>query len=372
MFSLRYPTLQIVKTSTRTTNYILTNYKIRDLISRRYAATSAVQGNSTLLLVEHKDNLLAASTLKALTAAKKLGGEVTALVAGENPDPVAKTVSKLNGVSKVLVAKDKVYEHGLPEVYAPLLTATQKKLNFTHLVASHSAFGKNILPRVAALLDVAQISDVIDIESPEVFVRPIYAGNAIAKVKSIDPVKVVTIRGTAFPPATTIETEASAESAPDAEKPALTEWVGEEIQKSDRPSLESAKRVVSGGRALKSKENFDKLIFGLADALGAGGEYMFLVLTNFMAIIGASRAAVDSGYCDNALQVGQTGKIVAPEELYLAVGISGAIQHVAGMKDSKVIASINSDPDAPIFQANFGLVTDLFTAVPELTEKLKK
>ncbi|CAG8442911.1 4685_t:CDS:2 [Ambispora gerdemannii] len=357
-FSLRYPTLQFVKTSRSAVGLKTTNYKICSSISRRYAATSAIQEISTLLLVEHKDNALAVSTLNALTAAKKLGGSVTALIAGENPDSIAKTVSKLDGVSKVLVAKDKVYEHGLPEVYAPLLTTAQKKLNFTHLVASHSAFGKNILPRVAALLDVAQISDVIDIESPEIFVRPIYAGNAIAKVKSIDPVKVLTIRSTTFPPATTVDAEVSRESAPDAEKPTLAEWVGEEIQKSDRPELGSAKKVVSGGRALKSRENFDKLVYSLADALDAG--------------VGGSRAAVDSGYCDNALQVGQTGKVVAPE-FYLAVGISGAIQHVAGMKDSKVIASINNDPDAPIFQiSDFGLVADLFTAVPELTEKLKK
>ncbi|CAG8523881.1 10443_t:CDS:2 [Diversispora eburnea] len=306
---------------------------------RRYATGQDI---STLLLVEHRDNEIASSTLNALTAANKLGGNITALVSGENPDPVAEKISKYRGISKVLLAKDKLYEHGLAEVYAPLLVNAQKKLNFTHFVASHSAFGKNIMPRVAALLDVAQISDVIDIESPEIFIRPIYAGNAIAKVKSKDPIKVITIRGTSFPPAEVNENKAITESAPDSDKIPLSEWVNEELSKSDRPELETATKVVSGGRALKSKENF-KLVYSLADALGAA--------------VGASRAAVDSGYCDNYLQVGQTGKVVAPE-LYLAVGISGAIQHIAGMKDSKI--------------ADYGLVADLFKAVPELTDKLKK
>ncbi|CAB4385271.1 uncharacterized protein OCT59_005199 [Rhizophagus irregularis] len=332
-------------------------FAIRPLLVLRGYATS--QDVSTLLLVEHKDKSIASSTLNAFTAASKLGNNITALVAGEDPGHVALEVSKINGVSKVLVAKDKAYEHGLAEVYAPLLASAQKQLKFTHLVASHSAFGKNIMPRAAALLDVAQISDVIDIESPDIFVRPIYAGNAIAKVKSKDPIKVLTIRGTAFPPVPVgDQAGVSSEAAPESEKLALTEWVSEELQKSDRPELGTATKVVSGGRALKSRENFDKLIFSLADSIGAA--------------VGGSRAAVDSGYCDNAIQVGQTGKVVAPE-FYLAVGISGAIQHIAGMKDSKVIAAINSDPDAPIFQiSDYGLVADLFTAVPELTEKLKK
>ncbi|RIA91775.1 electron transfer flavo protein-like protein subunit alpha [Glomus cerebriforme] len=348
MFSLRRISTQI--TSKGTLLAVRPN-----LVLRGYATAQDV---STLLLVEHKDKAISSSTLNALTAASKLSDNVTALVAGEDPEHVASEVSKIKGVSKVLIAKDKVYEHGLAEVYAPLLASTQKQLKFTHLVASHSAFGKNIMPRVAALLDVAQVSDVIDIESPDTFVRPIYAGNAIAKVKSKDPIKVLTIRGTAFPPAPAGETGASSEAAPESEKPALTEWVSEELQKSDRPELGTAAKIVSGGRALKSRENFDKLIFKLADTIGAA--------------VGGSRAAVDSGYCDNAIQIGQTGKVVAPE-IYLAVGISGAIQHIAGMKDSKVIAAINSDPDAPIFQiSDYGLVADLFTAVPELTEKLKK
>ncbi|CAG8768629.1 34573_t:CDS:2, partial [Racocetra persica] len=275
---------------------------------------ASAQDISTLLLVERNGNSIASSTFNSLTAATKLGGEVTALVAGEEPDNVASEISTITGISK-------------------------KKFNFTHLVAPHSAFGKNIMPRVAALLDVAQISDIIDIESSDVFIRPIYAGNAISKVKSKDPTKVITVRGTAFPPSNVAGNNAAIEVAPDAEKPSMTEWISEDLQKGDRPELGTATRVVSGGRALKN--------------------------------LGGSRAAVDSGYCDNALQVGQTGKVVAPE-LYLAVGISGAIQHVAGMKDSKMIVAINTDAEAPIFQiADYGLVADLFQAVPELTEKVK-
>ncbi|CAG8570423.1 28579_t:CDS:2 [Dentiscutata erythropus] len=323
--------------------------------ARGYASAQDI---STLLLVERSGKTIASSTFNSLTAATKLGGEVTALVAGEEPDTVASEISKITGISKVLIAKHKLYEHGLAEVYAPLLVTAQKKFNFTHLVAPHSAFGKNIMPRVAALLDVAQIADIIDIESPDTFIRPIYAGNAISKVKSKDSPKIITVRGTAFPPSITVGDNAAIEAAPDAEKPTITEWISEDLQKGDRPELGSATKVVSGGRALKNRENFDELIYGLADALGAA--------------VGGSRAAVDSGYCDNALQVGQTGKVVAPE-LYVAVGISGAIQHIAGMKDSKTIVAINTDPEAPIFQlADYGLVTDLFKAVPELTEKLKK
>ncbi|CAG8779564.1 17866_t:CDS:2, partial [Racocetra fulgida] len=220
---------------------------------------ASAQDISTLLLVERNGNSIASSTFNSLTAATKLGGEVTALVAGEEPDNVASEISKITGISKVLVAKHKLYEHGLAEVYAPLLVTSQKKFNFTHLVAPHSAFGKNIMPRVAALLDVAQISDIIDIESSDVFIRPIYA----------DPTKVITVRGTAFPPSNVAGNNAAIEVAPDAEKPSMTEWISEDLQKGDRPELGNATRVVSGGRALKNRENFDKLIYGLADALGA-------------------------------------------------------------------------------------------------------
>ncbi|KAK3809513.1 MAG: hypothetical protein J3Q66DRAFT_354100 [Benniella sp.] len=321
-------------------------------LARGYASAGNV---STLLLVEHKDNKVAPSTLNALTAASKLGGSVTALVAGNAPDTVASEVAKLAGVSKVLVAKDAAFTHALPEAHASLLVEAQKKLGFTHLIASHSAFGKNIMPRAAALMDVAQISDITGIESADTFVRPIYAGNAIATVQSTDSIKVITVRGTAFPAAGSQDAAASSEDAPAAAEKNLSEFVSETMQKSDRPELDSATRVISGGRGMKSGENFG-MLYELADKIGAA--------------VGASRAAVDAGFVDNSLQIGQTGKIVAPE-LYVAVGISGAIQHLAGMKDSKTIVAINKDPEAPIFQvADYGLVADLFTAVPELTKKL--
>lgn len=262
----------------------------------------------------------------------------------------------------------------MPENWAPLLVENVKKGGFTHIVAGHTAFGKSLLPRVAALLDSQQISDVTGIESEDseqslrpcshirtdpfaAFVRPIYAGNAILTVQSTDSTKVITVRGTAFPTPETEGGSAAVEEGVDPKVESPTEWVSEDLAKSDRPDLGSAERVVSGGRGLKSKEEFDRLMPPLADALGAA--------------IGASRAAVDSGFADNSLQVGQTGKNVAPQ-LYLCAGISGAIQHLAGMKDSKVIAAINKDPEAPIFQvADVGLVGDLFEKVPELTEKLK-
>lgn len=248
-------------------------------------------------------------------------------------------------------------QQGLPENLAPLVVENIKKGGYTHVIAGHTAFGKNLMPRVAALLDLQQISDITAIESENTFVRPIYAGNAIATVESSDPIKIVTIRGTAFPAAEVAAGSAAIEDGIDPAESTSTEWVSEELTTSDRPDLSTASRVVSGGRGLKSKDDFDKVILPLADALGAA--------------VGASRAAVDSGYADNSLQVGQTGKVVAPQ-LYMAVGISGAIQHLAGMKDSKVIAAINKDADAPIFQvADVGLVGDLFEKVPELTEKLK-
>lgn len=246
---------------------------------------------------------------------------------------------------------------GLPENFAPLLVENIKKGGYTHVIASNSAFAKGVLPRVSALLDSQQISDVTAIQDDKTFVRPIYAGNAIATVESADPIKILTVRGTAFAAATPGSGSAAIEAGADPKAEATSEWVSEDLAKSDRPDLATAGKVVSGGRGLKSKEEFDKIMNPLADALGAA--------------VGASRAAVDSGYADNSLQVGQTGKVVAPE-MYLAVGISGAIQHLAGMKDSKVIAAINKDADAPIFQvADVGLVGDLFEKVPELTEKLK-
>ncbi|KAG0364404.1 electron-transfer-flavoprotein, alpha polypeptide [Gamsiella multidivaricata] len=321
-------------------------------LARGYATSGNV---SALLFVEHKDNKVAASTLNALTAASKLGGSITALVAGNAPDAVVSEVAKLSGVSKVLVAKDAAFEHTLPESQASLLVEAQKKHGFTHLIASHSAFGKNVMPRAAAILDVAQISDITGIESADTFVRPIYAGNAIATVKSNDSIKVITVRGTAFPAAGHQDSAAPQEDAGVSADKDLSEYVSEHMQKSDRPELDSASRVIAGGRGMKNGENFG-LLYEMADKIGAA--------------VGASRAAVDAGYVDNSLQIGQTGKIVAPE-LYVAVGISGAIQHLAGMKDSKTIVAINKDPEAPIFQvADYGLVADLFTAVPELTKKL--
>ncbi|RUP46668.1 hypothetical protein BC936DRAFT_146664 [Jimgerdemannia flammicorona] len=276
------------------TNAAHIGLQTRPLLLRGYATAADI---NTLLVVEHKDNAIASSTLNALTAASTLGGSVTALVAGDSPDVVAKAVAGLAGVSKVLVANDPTYGHGLPETFAPLIIAAQKKLNFTHMVAGHSAFGKNIMPRVAALLDVAQISDIIAVESADTFVRPIYAGNAIATVKSTDAVKILTVRATAFLAATAGGSTASSEPAPDADKTSPSEWLGEEIVKSDRPELGAAKRVIGGGRGMKNGENF-KLLYDLADTMGAA--------------VGASRAAVDAGYVDNSLQIGQTGKIIAP------------------------------------------------------------
>jgi len=297
-------------------------------------------------------------SLSAITAAEKLGGPIHGFVAGSNIESVAEEAAKVDGVEKIIAVENGAYDKGLPENFAPLLVETIKKGGYTHVIAGNTAFGKNLMPRVAALLDSQQVSDIISIENESTFVRPIYAGNAIATVESSDPIKIMTIRGTAFPAAGAAGGSAAVENGVDPKADCPTEWVSEDLAKSDRPDLATASRVVSGGRGLKSKEEFDKIMLPLADALGAA--------------VGASRAAVDSGYADNSLQVGQTGKVVAPQ-LYMAVGISGAIQHLAGMKDSKVIAAINKDADAPIFQvADAGLVGDLFEKAPELTEKLKR
>ncbi|KFZ17606.1 hypothetical protein V502_04512 [Pseudogymnoascus sp. VKM F-4520 (FW-2644)] len=313
---------------------------------------------STLAVLEQNNGKLNTGSLSAVTAAKKLGGSVTAFVAGGSIKSVAEEAAKVEGVEKVISVDNAAYDRGLPENYAPLLVENIKKGGYTHIVAGHTAFGKNLLPRLAALLDKQQISDIVAIESENTFVRPIYAGNAIATVESSDDIKIMTIRGTAFAAAATTGGSATIEEGVDPKFESTTEWVSEDLAKSDRPDLATAGKVVSGGRGLKSKEEFDKIMLPLADALGAA--------------VGASRAAVDSGYADNSLQVGQTGKVVAPQ-LYLCAGISGAIQHLAGMKDSKVIAAINKDPDAPIFQiADIGLVGDLFEKVPELTTKLQK
>ncbi|OAL47451.1 electron transfer flavo protein-like protein subunit alpha [Pyrenochaeta sp. DS3sAY3a] len=312
---------------------------------------------STLAILEQKDGKLNPASLSAITAGTKLGGSITAFVAGSGVKSVAEEAAKAQGIEKIIYVDNAAYDRGLPENYAPLLVENIKKGGYTHIVAGHSAFGKNIMPRVAALLDSQQISDITGIEGEDTFVRPIYAGNAILTVQSSDSTKIITVRGTAFPAPDTEGGSATVEEGVDSKAEALSEFVSENLAKSDRPDLGSAEKVVSGGRGLKSKEEFDRVMTPLADALGAA--------------IGASRAAVDSGFADNSLQVGQTGKNVAPK-LYLCAGISGAIQHLAGMKDSKVIAAINKDGDAPIFQvADVGLVGDLFDKVPELTEKLK-
>uniref|UniRef100_A0A8D8RAT1 Electron transfer flavoprotein subunit alpha n=1 Tax=Cacopsylla melanoneura TaxID=428564 RepID=A0A8D8RAT1_9HEMI len=316
----------------------------------------AARFESTIILGEHVDGKLCASTLSAITAAKKIGGDISVLVAGNKIGDVAQQVAKISGVTKVLTVENDVLKGSLPENWAPLIVSAQNAGKYTHILAGASSFGKSLLPRVAALLDVSPISDIIAVKSADTFVRQIYAGNAIMTLKSKDPVKVITVRGTSFPPAEeggSASIEALAGASPEAST--LSEWVGQELSKSDRPDLGSAKVVVSGGRGLKSAENF-KLLYTLADKMGAA--------------VGASRAAVDAGFVPNDMQIGQTGKIIAPE-LYIAVGISGAIQHLAGMKDSKTIVAINKDPEAPIFQvSDYGLVADLFKAVPEMTGKL--
>jgi len=309
--------------------------------------------SNVLVWVEHDNASVKDATLAAVTAAGQLG-EVTALVAGQGCDGAAGAAAQIAGVSKVLKADDAAYGHALAENVAPLVAGLMA--NYDAFVAPATSNGKNIAPRVAALLDVMQVSDILSVEGPKTFTRPTYAGNAIATVESSDARLVITVRGTAFAKAAATGGSAPVEAAAGTGDAGLSSFVGAEIAKSERPELTSAKVIVSGGRALKDAETFQQVIFPLADKLGAG--------------IGASRAAVDAGYVPNDFQVGQTGKIVAPE-VYVAVGISGAIQHLAGMKDSKTIIAINKDEDAPIFQvADIGLVGDLFKIVPELTEKL--
>ena len=307
----------------------------------------------TLVWVEHDNSAVADATLAAVTAASKLG-EVHLLVAGSGCRAVADEAAKIEGVGKVHLADDPAYEHGLAENVAPLIA--DQMGHHDAFVAPATTTGKNVAPRVAALLDVMQISDILSVEGEKTFTRPIYAGNAIATVESSDEKLVITVRGTAFDKAATEGGSGTVEEISGPADAGISTFVSEEIAESDRPELTSAKVIVSGGRALKDAETFEQVITPLADKLGAG--------------IGASRAAVDAGYVPNDYQVGQTGKIVAPE-VYFAIGISGDIQHLAGMKDSKTIIAINKDEDAPIFQvADIGLVGDLYKIVPELTEKL--
>ncbi|CEJ10932.1 Electron transfer flavoprotein subunit alpha [bacterium YEK0313] len=308
---------------------------------------------STLLLAEHDNATIKDPTAKALTAAVALGAPVTVLVAGSGCAGAAEAAAKLEGVAKVLVVDNPAYEHLLAEPTAALIVSLAP--GYANIVAPATSNGKNILPRVAALLDVMQISDIVKVIAPDTFERPIYAGNALQTVQSSDATKVITVRTASFQAAGT-GGSAPVETAAAATDPGLSSFVGEELSKSDRPELGAAKIIISGGRALGSKEAFTKVIEPVADKLGAA--------------MGASRAAVDAGYAPNDWQVGQTGKVVAPE-LYIAVGISGAIQHLAGMKDSKVIVAINKDEEAPIFQvADYGLVGDLFTVLPELEKEL--
>jgi len=307
---------------------------------------------AALVIAEHDNAHVRGGTANAVTAALKMGGDVHVLVAGQGARAAADAAAKLAGVAKVLHAEGSHLASGSPENLAALVVPLAA--TYSHILASATAFGKNFMPRVAALLDVAQVSEIVGVDSPDTFVRPIYAGNAFATVQALDKIKVITVRATGFDAAPATGSAPVESLGPGADK-AQSKLLSQELTKSARPELAGARRIVSGGRGLASGENF-KMLETLADKLGAA--------------IGASRAAVDSGYCPNDYQVGQTGKIVAPE-LYVAIGISGAIQHLAGMKDSKVIVAINKDPEAPIFQvADYGLVGDLFQIVPELTAKI--
>ncbi|CAJ0963864.1 unnamed protein product, partial [Mesorhabditis belari] len=328
----------------------------RNLFSKNLSsAVLASRHGSTLVIAEHDGSKLSPITLNAVTAASQLGGDVTVLVASSNAKAIADQAAKISSVKKVFLVQDDKFKNSLPERVASAVLAVHKSHNFSSIVAGSSAFGRGLIPRVAAKLGVSPISDITKVHSADTFTRTMYAGNAVAKIQSSAAVKVLTVRGTAFPAAKDGGSASVEEVKVDDVKTDLSEFLGQELSKSERPDLGTAKIVVSGGRGLKSADNF-KLIYDLADKLGAG--------------VGASRAAVDAGYCPNDMQVGQTGKIVAPE-LYIAVGISGAIQHLAGMKDSKTIVAINKDPDAPIFQvADIGLKADLFNAVPEMTKAL--
>jgi electron transfer flavoprotein alpha subunit len=308
-----------------------------------------------LVVAEHDNQSVKPATRNAVTAAAKLGSDITVLVAGQSCQGAAEAAAKIAGVTKVLVADAPELGHGLPENLAPLIADLGG--SYEYLIAAATSMGKSVMPRVAALLDVQQLSEIMSVEGSDTFTRPIYAGNAIATVQTADKVKVITVRGTAFDPAPAEGGSAAIETIASKGDAGLSTFVSQELSKSERPELTSARRVISGGRGMQNGENF-KLLEAVADKIGAA--------------IGASRAAVDAGFVPNDYQVGQTGKIVAPD-LYIAVGISGAIQHLAGMKDSKVIVAINKDSEAPIFSvADYGLVGDLFKVMPELADELAK
>jgi len=308
---------------------------------------------ANLVIVEHDNNEVAAATLHAVTAAQQIGGDIDLLVAGENCGAVAETAARIAGVNAVKVADNAAFGHHLAENVASLIV--EQASGYSHVLASATTYGKNIMPRAAALLDVAQISDIAEVKSPDTFVRPIYAGNALATVQSSDSIKVITVRTIKFEAAAVEGGSASVEAISGGADAGLSTWISQAVADNDQVDLTSAKIVVSGGRGMQSGDNFS-MLHSVADKLGAA--------------VGASRAAVDSGFVPNEFQVGQTGKVIAPD-LYIAVGISGAIQHLAGMKESKVIVAINNDSEAPIFQvADYGLVADLFEAVPELDAAL--
>ncbi|MDH3449043.1 MAG: FAD-binding protein [Gammaproteobacteria bacterium] len=308
---------------------------------------------ASLVIVEHDNNEVAAATLHAVTAAQRIGGDIDLLVAGENCGAVAEAAAKIAGVARVKLADDAKFAHGLAENLASLIVELAG--DYSHLLVASTTFGRNVMPRAAALLDVAQISDIVEVHSEDTFMRPIYAGNALATVQSADRIKAITVRTIKFEAAAAEGGSAGIENVSGGLDTGLSTWVSQALSDSDRVDLTSAKIVISGGRGMQSGENFG-MLHSIAGKLGAA--------------VGASRAAVDSGFVPNELQVGQTGKVIAPD-LYIAVGISGAIQHLAGMKESKVIVAINNDSEAPIFQvADYGLVADLFEAVPELDAAL--
>ncbi|WP_312271402.1 FAD-binding protein [Pseudomonas sp.] len=308
-----------------------------------------------LVIAEHSNAALNGATLNTVAAAKAIGGDIHVLIAGQSCGGAAEAAAKAEGVSKVLVADNAAYAYQLPENVAPLVVELVKGNGYTHVLSPAGSNGKNFMPRIAALLDVDQISEIISVESPDTFKRPIYAGNAIATVQSSAPVKFITVRATGFDPVAAEGGSAAIEAVSSVQDAGISRFVNEELATTGRPDLGAAKVVVSGGRGLQNGDNF-KILYSLADKLGAA--------------VGASRAAVDAGFVPNDMQVGQTGKIVAPQ-LYIAVGISGAIQHLAGMKDSKVIVAINKDEEAPIFQvADYGLVGDLFELIPELEKSI--
>ncbi len=308
---------------------------------------------TNLVIVEHDNNEIAAATLHAVTAAQQIGGDIDLLVAGENCADVAEAAAKIAGIATVKLADDAIYAHHLAENLASLIVETAG--SYSHVLVAATTFGKNVMPRASALLDKAQISEIVEVKSADTFVRPIYAGNALATVQSSDSIKMITVRTISFEAAAAEGGSASVESVSGGADSGLSSWVSQAVSSKDQVDLTSAKIVISGGRGMQSGENFS-LIQAVADKLGAA--------------VGASRAAVDSGFVPNEYQVGQTGKVIAPD-LYIAVGISGAIQHLAGMKESKVIVAINNDADAPIFQvADYGLVADLFEAVPEFEAAL--